>query len=210
MFSKYKETQGDELNLMKESVRKNGGFYIARYEAGLPSGADRTKVDGSILPVSKGNNTVWDTPNIVAVKKLSRAMYVNTSKISEYDLPSSLSNNTGVVSTLIYGTQWDLAVKFIEKNYPEYIQNSYEYGNIGTGTLNKTGVNSKYCLKNIYDMSGNYEEITMELYTDNDKVVTRGNSAFTSKNGASVYSRSGISNNIAVTYSFRVALYINN
>lgn len=30
-------------------------------------------------------------------------------------------------------------------------------------------------------MSGNYEEITMELYTDNDKVVTRGNSAFTSK-----------------------------
>lgn len=50
----------------------------------------------------------------------------------------------------------------------------------------------------------------MELYTDNDKVVTRGNSAFTSKNGASVYSRSGISNNIAVTYSFRVALYINN
>lgn len=42
-------------------------------------------------------------------------MYVNTSKISEYGLPSDLSNNTGVISTLIYGTQWDLALKFIEK-----------------------------------------------------------------------------------------------
>ena len=59
-------------------------------------------------------------------------------------------------------------------------------------------------------MSGNYEEITMELYTDNDRGVTRGNSAYTSKDDALVYSRSGISNNIAVTYSFRVALYINN
>ena len=209
-FSKYKETQSDELNLMKESVRKNGGFYIARYEAGLPSGADRTKVDGSILPVSKGDNTVWNILDIESAKKLSRAMYVNTSKISEYDLPSNLSNNTGVISTLIYGTQWDLALNFIGKNYPEYIQNSYEYGNIGTETLNKTGVNSKYCQKNIYDMSGNYEEITMEQYSDSNVVVTRGNSAYTSKNDSLVSSRNQISSNLALTYSFRVALYINN
>lgn len=114
-FSKYKDIQGDEFNLMKESVRKNGGFYIARYEAGLPNGADKTKVDGSVLPVSKGYNTVWHMPDINNAKKLSRAMYVNTSKISEYGLPSDLSNNTGVISTLIYGIQWDLALKFIEK-----------------------------------------------------------------------------------------------
>lgn len=209
-FSKYKDMQGDEFNLMKESVRKNGGFYIARYEAGLPNGADKTKVDGSVLPVSKGNNTVWNMPDINNVKKLSRAMYVNTSKISEYGLPSDLSNNTGVISTLIYGTQWDLALKFIEKNYPEYIQNSYEYGNVDTKTLNKTGINSKYCKKNIFDLSGNYEESTMEKYADNDGAVTRGNSAYTLKKDASFSSRNKISNNLALTYSFRVALYINN
>ena len=133
-----------------------------------------------------------------------------TSKISEYGLPSDLSNNTGVISTLIYGIQWDLALKFIEKNYPEYIQNSYEYGNVDTKTLNKTGINSKYCKKNIFDLSGNYEEITMEQYVDNNGVVTRGNSAYTLKNDASVSSRNKISNNLGFSYSFRVALYINN
>lgn len=79
-----------------------------------------------------------------------------------------------------------------------------------TKTLNKTGINSKYCKKNIFDLSGNYEESTMEKYAGNDGAITRGNSAYTLKKDASVSSRNKISNNLALTYSFRVALYINN
>ena len=50
----------------------------------------------------------------------------------------------------------------------------------------------------------------MEKYADNDGVITRGNSAYTLKNDASVSSRNKISNNLGFSYSFRVALYINN
>ena len=98
-----------------ESVTTNGGFYIARYEAGLPDGESSTSVatNGSVRPVSKRGATVWDdiawnydginddaNPGDGAVT-VARSMYPE----EEADY--------GVVSTLIYGTQWDTALEFI-------------------------------------------------------------------------------------------------
>ncbi len=209
-FEKYNEVEDEEFNLTKESIKKNGGFYIARYEAGISENTDDKKQDGSVLPISKPEKTVWNIADINVAKKLARGMYVNTNKISEYGLPSNLTNETGVVSTLVYAEQWDTTLKFIEKNYPEYIQKSSEYGNIGTDTFSGSGSNNNYSVKNIYDMVGNYSEYTMETYSDGDLPVLRGGSAYTSKSNSEVTIREVINNNLFKTYGFRVALYINN
>ena len=209
-FEKYNEVEDEEFNLTKDSIKKNGGFYIARYEAGISDTKDIEKYDGSVLPISKPEKTVWNIANIDVVKKLARGMYVNTNKISEYGLPLNLTNETGVISTLVYAEQWDITLKFIEKNYPNYLQKSSEYGNIGTDTLSVSGSNNNYCIKNIYDMVGNYSEYTMETHSDGDLPVLRGGSAYTPKSNSEVTIREVIKNNLLKSYGFRVALYINN
>ena len=74
-----------------------------------------------------------------------------------------------------------------------------------TKTLNRTGINSKYCKKNIFDLSGNYEESTMEKYAGNDGAITRGNSAYTLKKDASGSSRNKISNNLSIRFILKLA-----
>ena len=116
------------------SVNNNGGFYIARYEAGKPVGEDLL-TDGSVKPLSKQGAEVWnaiswgdngindDTNPGNGVVTVARNMY-----------PVS-DTNYGIASTLIYGTQWDTALKFIgtydigEANYDTYAIDSTGMGN---------------------------------------------------------------------------------
>lgn len=210
-FSNYKETEDDEFNLMKNSVRKNGGFYIARYESGEPNNGNKSTLDGSVAPVSKRNQKIWNLANTDKLMLLARCMYPNLNKISEYNLPTNIGNSTGVISTLIYGRQWDAALKFIQKDNSEYIQKSYDYGNIGTKKLNNSGSNDKYAIKNIYDMAGNFEEFTNEHCLNSTLLVLRGGSAYSDKTDSIIANRNNnINNNYVATYGFRVALYINN
>ena len=48
------DKESEEYNLMKESVEKNQGFYVARYEAG------KEKVEGVDTVVSKKGAEVWN------------------------------------------------------------------------------------------------------------------------------------------------------
>ena len=165
------------------SVTINGGFYIARYEAGIATNmpqeiltSNTTTVygDGTYKPVSKQGAIVWNyiqwgeennetTPENGSVT-VARSMY------SEED------TNYGAISTLIYGTQWDTALRFIgaynvgETGYDTYATNSTGMGNYsGTGEGDTTnaepatsGFSKTFRQKNIYDMAGNVSEWTME------------------------------------------------
>ena len=103
---------------IRESVGYFGGFYIAKYEAGLDitwrdenwSVDDRiiTKVDGSVKPKSQENMCVWnyiDRPDCITV---ARAMVDN--------------EITGVHSALISGECWDTTLSWIamtaDADYP--------------------------------------------------------------------------------------------
>ena len=146
-YSNYSDptiSENQELANITTSVKTNGGFYIARFEAGKPQDGILA-TDGSIEPVSKQGATVWNNiawsdngtnddinPGNGAVT-VARSMYINTPD-SKY----------GVVSTLIYGTQWDTALNFIgaydtgEANYNTYATDSTGMGNysgIGEGDL---------------------------------------------------------------------------
>lgn len=198
-FKNYFETTDQEFSEMKASVKKNGGFYIARYEM--------TKESSSDIIMSKSNITPLNSLNFDQVKSLARSMYPNLNRISDFGLSSDLTNNTGVISTLMYGRQWDATLKFIEKDYPDYPLSSNEIYN--SNTVYPTGYDINFKVKNICEMAGNLSEWTMEL--NGDYPVLRGGSFLTnSANGCASLREYNINPGYIYQCGFRVALYINN
>ena len=182
---------------MYSSVNKYGGFYIARYEAGINGTTESTTTndtnkqtqDGSVKPVSKQGVGVWKwiawggtsaetSPNDGlpgdetkdGAVKVARSMYNNV-------YTGNKNTETNVKSTLCYGVQWDAVMNFIDSNYVKgraegYVKNSENQGNY-TGNIAKTGDQETYAIKNIYDMAGNVLEWTMEA-ADTAFRVSRG------------------------------------
>ena len=213
------ECEETVLPAIETSVTTNGGFYIARFEAGLPEGTSSASAatDGSVRPVSKQGATVWNSiawsdngtnddenPGDGAVT-VARNMYPDTPD-SEY----------GAVSTLIYGTQWDTALKFIGAYGGDttYATDSTGKGNYSGTTndpisgLGTCGADPTFSQKNIYDMAGNVYEWTMEKYSPYR--VYRGGgynyysgSDYPASNRGGDYVTYGVS-----SLGFRVALYI--
>ena len=78
-------------------VKKYGGFYIARYEAGIPTG-DTSPSNKTGVPVSKKGATVWTWIN-----------YTNAKASAE-----SMISNEYVQTGLLTGKAWDTTCHFIE------------------------------------------------------------------------------------------------
>ena len=126
-------------NAEKESVLKNKGFYVARYE----SGKENNKV------VSKRFSNVWNNINYSTAKIISKTMY----------------NTNTVKSALCSGIQWDMIMKFVDGNMDA--NNSVFYVkednlNRHIGSLSPTGYNLSDKVKNIYDLEGNCSEWVAE------------------------------------------------
>ena len=192
-YSDYSETVPTEIN---KSVTTNGGFYIGRYEAGKPDGVT-IKTDGTVKPVSKQGVTAWNSiawsedNNNNDINPGNGAVTVAGSMYPDGD------SNYGAVSTLIYGTQWDTALKFIgaynigEAGYNIYATNSTGMGNYkgtnGADDITSTSVPAEcgaregFRQKNIYDMAGNVWEWTMEKYSTD--CINRGG-GFSSSSGS--------------------------
>ncbi|MBO5348515.1 MAG: SUMF1/EgtB/PvdO family nonheme iron enzyme [Clostridia bacterium] len=192
-----------ESKALYESIRKYKGFYIARYEAGIENELRKNVQDGTIKPLSKQDVYVWNkirwgsaydyaldgvqgSDKADGAVKVARSMYPNVEQLRTYNLPSDLTNTTGVISTLCYGIQWDLVIEFMEdvKNTytnNKYVEDSTDMGWFGLNSKSKlqlTGTNlngnESNCVKNIYDMAGNIYEWTMESYKDNYRIYRGG------------------------------------
>ena len=158
-------------DIIKSSVGKYQGFYIAKYEAGIP-GTTRsvttnhnTSVSGDILPVSKPNVGVWNFISKTNALSLSN-------KMINYE-------NTGVHSTLISGSAWDTTLQWITTTTDiSYAEKSKNKGNnSGTIAVTSSNLNRFYSKNNIYDMAGNISEWTAEACITKDgkgKCVLRG------------------------------------
>ena len=163
-----------EYNAMMQSVEDNQGFYVARYEAG------KEAINGVETVVSKKNATLWtdipwgnsmtDIGTEGAVAK-AQGMYTNRS-------------THNVTSTLIYGTQWDAIMLWIDLAYEtstctddSFVKNSEGKGNYidsdDTNNPAKCGSSDSYRVNNIYDLAGNVREWTMEADSTYGR-VTRG------------------------------------
>ncbi len=141
----------NQIGAFKDSVSRNGGFYIGRYELG------------------KGN-----------VVKAGVTPYVNiTRDIAKSQAEAMYSGNTYVVSELISSYAWDTALNFIcqtnSEGYTLATTKSKTYGNFYKGTKKKTGAYAADNYSNIHDLLGNCCEWTTEYcYCSDGPCVLRG------------------------------------
>lgn len=141
-----------DYNDMIASVEKYGGYYIGRYE-----------LSGSVEnPTLKSGGTVLTATNWYQHYKACRNIK---------------ANNTSVVSTMIFGCQWDMMCKWTQESGD---MKSYSTHNPDkrTGWFVKSGVDSNDKINNIYDTEGNYREKTQEArcgyYSNSDFRTVRG------------------------------------
>ena len=162
-FNNIKPTGDDTLpnGITDETadVVKYGGFYIGRYEAGIPEG-DTSPSNKTGTPVSKKGATVWTNIN-----------YTNAKASAE-----SMISNEYVQTGLLTGKAWDTTCHWIKDilssiNESASLRNSRYYGNCGnslapanenSGTKRTAGFSENWKTKNIYDLAGNVWEWTSE------------------------------------------------
>ena len=181
-----------EYNAIRVSVEKYGGFYIGRYEAGNENDTLVVKKGATVWSGIPWGTSMINVGTSGAVYK-SRNMYLNTNIVKD-----------SVVSHLIYGVEWDAALKFISSE--KDVLESTSWGNYSNNPA-KTGAHENWKAKNVYDMAGNIWEWSMEAYTTNRRVL-RGASYYYGGVGKPAALRSLESPGVSSSYGFRVAFYI--
>ena len=152
----------EEYNKMIKSVSQYGGFYVGRYEMSLNS---ETKNAESKYGATSANASDTDT----------NQWYGLYNRAKTY-APEKNSDNTEnasqkVVSSMIWGSQYDAMLKWMKGNKINVTSSSPTDLSIGTTSKNTTRVTgganngqtvSKDKLSNIYDLLGNIREWTQE------------------------------------------------
>ena len=122
---------------MLKSVYQNGGFYMGKYETGIEN-APKTDGDESTapteIPVIKQNAYPYN--------------YVTCSQAQTLASKMESGNHT---SSLMFGVQWDLVLKYLETKGTSQMDlktDSTSWGNYINNAWNITNSNSKYA---IYD-----------------------------------------------------------
>ena len=162
-----------EFNRMLASVEKYGGFYIGRYETG--------NIDQDTPVIQKGNTNIH-----------SQTWY------SMYKRCKNLKGkNTNVETGIAWGNQFDRTLAWLvetgNKTKQEITDDSTSWGNYynatfeyinssgNTATKNKdsstripTGSAEYTKANNIYDLSGNVRDWTMEAYGTSYRVLRGG------------------------------------
>ena len=153
-----KENLQKEYNDMIASIKKYGGFYVARYEAGIENGKVTSKI--GITPTSAANDQ-------------SKTWY------GLYSLAKTYTNNkNSVTSQMIWGSQYDAMLNFALTGNDKSKVESTEYGNY-SGTELKTGLTrTSDKINNIYDLGGNLLEWTSEAYYTSDRAGRGGSYYF--------------------------------
>lgn len=182
---------------MKSSVEKYGGFYIGRYEAS----------DGGNFVEEKKNKTSWaniawgDSVNSIGTKG---AVYYSKNMADYYGY-------TSVQTSLVYGVQWDSALRVICKTNDVTDSDSWGNTNWKYGGVKNTGSNDNWKAYNIYDFCGNVFEWTMESVSWGTRAARGGNFQYGSNSfsASSRWPHSG-AGSADSTIGFRVSMYIKN
>ena len=175
----YGNTIANDIEGFIDSVRTNGGYYIARFEASQNTATNKAE--------SKYDKAVWNNITQPNAAIACQGLY------------------EGVNSDLMNSYAWDTAILFIQK----YGQNNYsrQDGRSINSSKQTTGLSGDVQL-NIYDMAGNVYEWTTETSSySNYPCVVRGGSCTDSINYTS-YRGSDSTSNSGALYSFRPLLYL--
>jgi len=192
---------------IETSVGTYGGFYIAKYEAGIEGTTEnyslstKTATDGSVKPLSQKDKGVWNYISRTDAITVSKAMIDQAT--------------TGAKSTLISGEAWDTTLQWMVNASDNKTTNAgYDtnstgkgwYSDVSNSTRHLTGY---YAVNNIYDMAGNVSDWTTENCTYDGVyygVDRGGDFGFTGSNNPAAY-RYSYSDYANYYVGFRVLLY---
>lgn len=159
-----------------ESVEKYGGYYVARYEAGIPQNADFQNDDMDVTgkPVSKKGAQIWNNISYTKAKTNAEQMYATNA-----ELTSSLMNSYAYDTMLIWLEANEYNVETDSKNWGNYANNSQTNHNV-----ENAGNNVAWKANNIYDIAGNVSEWTTEETEQEDEIksIYRGGSYYNDGN----------------------------
>ncbi len=142
---------GTEAEKEKYLVTSKKGFYISRYEAG----------DGSATSLSSRTQNSGITGELVSKKDAYVYNYIRAEEAKEKAKTFEVEDGTKVKSGLITGIQWDMVMKFVDDKNKFYVTKSSPTRHLDS--LKQSGQNEADKVCNIYDLEGNYYEITAEL-----------------------------------------------
>ena len=178
----------DDYKNMLDSVRKNGGFYIGRYEL-------------------SSAGTKKDQPSLT-----------NTNWYNLYAKCKTLGDESTTYSRMIWGCQWDQVCKFIstakDKNGQTIsLSDSTSYGNYWNSENSphnkiNTGSNDNCKTNNIYDLAGNCWEWTQEARSTHGRAGRGGVYDINGDDGPVTYRDSSLPTSTSDSTSSRPTLYI--
>lgn len=135
-------------NSMLKSVYEKGGFYIGRYEAGTETQRTSENED-RIIPLVQRNKFPYTFVTCRQAQTLARQLGTEEK-----------------TSSLMFGIQWDLVLKFIEaKGAKKQV--------LTTGTTNRNS-----SVLGIYDLTGNVSEWTLESSNNIESPCTSRGGSF--------------------------------
>ena len=162
-------TGEEEYNTAKQkmlkSVYENGGFWVGRYEAGIENESDvRTSNREGIATV----------PSLIPVIKQNMYPYNHVTRTQAKVLAEKIGGEN-YISSLMFGIQWDLILKFIEE---ETVENAKEEDKEKTRTNIKNALTSTSYYNNKY--IGNYQDNLWNITNDKVKYSKGFKISFTS------------------------------
>ena len=205
----------------ENSVNKNGGYYLGRFEAG-----------DSISTEEKKMRTLGDSEK----NKLGISKGMAPFEYISYENAKELAKNMGIVEGYSGTTKitssyaWDTALNFIQIKVNDYASNSmqgnyniseFQYTDITGNKLTKTKGSTQIvptgqttAVSNIYDMGGNCYEMTSEISYSWDEfapIISRGGCCEDYNSTGAYHSASyrdhGGEGQAAGILSFRVAMF---
>ncbi|MNI49562.1 Formylglycine-generating sulfatase enzyme [compost metagenome] len=198
-------------------VTKYKGFYVGRYEAafdyngGNIRAASKKSVNklGSDWSTSRNASRDGYLWNFVT---FGEGMAYSESMASKYGY-----DTTKVATNIVTGKQWDTTMKWFQASgitVTDYARNSwgnfanaYSPANVsGYGSIQISGFSNYWKAKNIYDMSGNLWEWTIEYYSS--QYILRGGSYASGDTTSTATHRYASSAAVKINAGFRVALYV--
>ena len=153
---------------MLKSIYQNGGFYIGKYETGIES-------------VPKTSGSASTEPTETPVIKQNAYPY-NWVTCSQAQTLASKMESGNYTSSLMFGVQWDLVLKYLETkgtSQADLKTNSITWGNYSNNLWNITNTDSKYAPNGSGWISGAYGKKT----SNSNILLSTGASETFSKQG---------------------------
>ena len=144
-----------------ESIKKYGGFYVGRYETSLYTETGANSTNGTV---------VKSVPNQTPMASVDwYKMYL--SQDSKY-AKNPYNTSTSVNSSMIWGSQWDAMLNYIlegtDKDKVTAVTGNH------TGTRASTGQFGSDIMNNIFDLSSNVREWTVQANSTLYRVARGG------------------------------------